>query len=82
MPQYHVGSGIAGIYAGTISKPGVWKVKNEVTNEAICAVADYMKNNIENGNDAYEITWNLSTGRKITLSLTVDDRNIKQNKES
>lgn len=42
MPQYHVGCGIAGIYAGTISKPGAWKVKNEVTNEAICAVADYI----------------------------------------
>ena len=77
MSNYHVGCGLAGIYAGTISKPGVWKCKNDVTNEAICAVADYMKGKIEQGSDTYEITWNLPTGRKVIMSLTVDDLNKK-----
>ena len=80
MPQYHVGCGLAGIYAGTISKSGVWKVKNDVTDEAIYAVADYMRGKIENGSDTYEITWKLPTGRKIIMSLTVDDRNIEVSK--
>ena len=80
MANYHVGCGLAGIYAGTISKPGVWKVKNDVTDEAICAVADYMRSKIENGSDTYEITWKLPTGRKIIMSLTVDDRNVEASK--
>ena len=80
MDNYHVGCGLAGIYAGTISKPGVWKVKNDVTDEAICAVADYMRGKIENGSDTYEITWKLPTGRKIIMSLTVDDRNVETSK--
>jgi hypothetical protein len=80
MANYHVGCGLAGIYAGTISKPGVWKVKNDVTDEAICAVADYMRGKIEKGSDTYEITWKLPTGRKIIMSLTVDDRNVEASK--
>ena len=39
MPQYHVGCGLAGIYAGILKKPGEWKVKNEVTDEAVSSVA-------------------------------------------
>lgn len=42
MAEYHVGCGAFGIYAGTISKPGVWKNKTECTEEAICAVLQYM----------------------------------------
>lgn len=80
MAEYHVGCGLAGIYAGTISKPGVWENKNEVTNEALCAVAEYMRGQIEKDSDTYEITWKLPTGRKIIMSLTVDDRNVEASK--
>lgn len=47
MPEYHVGTGIFGIYAGTLmppkeGKPTMWRNKSEVTDEAINAVRDYM----------------------------------------
>lgn len=35
MAEYHVGCGIAGIYAGTLNKQGTeWLNKSEVTEEA------------------------------------------------
>ena len=42
-PEYHVGCGLFGIYAGTLMKPkkdGVimWRKKSDVTEEAIHAV--------------------------------------------
>lgn len=46
MAQYHVGCGIAGIYAGILKKPGEWEVKNVVTDEAVSSVAQYL---LENG---------------------------------
>ena len=40
MAEYHVGCGLAGIYAGTLKKSGVeWLHKSDVTTEALCAVA-------------------------------------------
>ena len=43
MPDYHVGCGAFGIYAGTLSKnKKLWQNKSEVTDEAICAVAEYL----------------------------------------
>ena len=40
MPDYHVGCGLAGIYAGTLKKSGVeWLHKSDVTTEALSAVA-------------------------------------------
>jgi hypothetical protein len=39
---YHVGLGIFGIYAGTIRKPGEWKSKSDVTDEALDSVAGYL----------------------------------------
>ena len=64
--EYHVGCGLAGIYAGTIKKPGEWKNKSEVTSEALRSVAEYMVGKIKPGDKAYEITWtNQTTGNKI-----------------
>ena len=43
MAEYHVGSGFAGIYAGTLKKNGEeWNNKSDVTNEALCAAAQYL----------------------------------------
>lgn len=43
MAKYHVGCGIFGIYAGTLSTKGdAWKNKTDVTNEALGAVAQYL----------------------------------------
>ena len=43
MANYHVGCGIAGIYAGTLNKKGdMWVNKSDVTDEAINAVAQFL----------------------------------------
>ena len=43
MAEYHVGCGIAGIYAGTLNKRGdMWVNKSNVTDEAISAVAQFL----------------------------------------
>lgn len=42
MAEYHVGCGIASIYAGTLNKKGdKWLNKSDVTDEAFWAVAQY-----------------------------------------
>ena len=46
MAEYHVGVGIAGIYAGTLNKKGdMWINKTDVTDEALRSVAAFMVNN-------------------------------------
>lgn len=42
MAEYHVGCGIAGIYAGTLKNEYEWKNKSECTVEASLAVAHYL----------------------------------------
>ena len=43
MAEYHVGCGIAGIYAGTLKSNGdEWRNKSDVTHEALCAVAQHL----------------------------------------
>lgn len=46
MAEYHVGCGLFGIYAGTLDSKSktLWQNKTDVTNEAICAVAQYLIN--------------------------------------
>lgn len=62
MAEYHVGKGLAGIYAGTIEKSGIWRNKSDVTDEAIAAVflwfAEHMPKIIELSDSAeYSITY-------------------------
>ena len=43
MANYHVGCGIAGIYAGTLNKKGdMWVNKSDVTDEAVSATAQWL----------------------------------------
>lgn len=43
MAEYHVGCGLAGIYAGTLNKKkDRWVNKSDVTDEAVSAVAQYL----------------------------------------
>ena len=50
MAEYHVGCGIAGIYAGILNKKGDrWNQKSEVTIEAIDSVAEFL---MMNGSEA------------------------------
>lgn len=81
MIEYHVGCGMNGIYAGTIKKPGEWKTKSPVTDEALRATAEYMKGKIEKGHEAYEITYtNMTTGKKIVLTCKVIEPHTKEEK--
>lgn len=46
MAEYHVGCGIAGIYAGTLNKKGdMWINKSLVTDEALSCAFDYLYTN-------------------------------------
>lgn len=48
MSEYHVGCGIAGIYAGTLNKKGdMWVNKSLVTNEVLSAAFEYLYMNIK-----------------------------------
>ena len=78
MAEYHAGCGLAGIYAGTIKKPGEWKSKSAVTDEALRSAAEYMLGKIKPGGQAYEITWtNQTTGKKIVLTCHREDADEK-----
>ena len=46
MTEYHVGCGVFGIYAGILNKKrDLWRNKSDVTDEAVCAVAQYLIQN-------------------------------------
>ena len=47
MAEYHVGLGIAAIYAGTLEprNKNLWRNKSNVTDEALDAVAGYLLTN-------------------------------------
>lgn len=42
MAKYHVGIGIMGIFAGTITKTNKWINRSDVTDEALRAVAQFL----------------------------------------
>ena len=54
MAEYHVGCGLMGIYAGTLNKKkNMWVTKNEVTDEAINSVAQYLLEHQVSANFSY-----------------------------
>ena len=79
MADYHISAGLFGIYAGTLmpqkdGKPQARREKSDVTDEAICAVRDYMVNECLNGKDGkirggYE--WTRVDGKKVLLMVEV-----------
>lgn len=73
MPEYHVANGIAGIYAGTLNSRDktMWKNKSLVTDEAICAVRDYMRDELKEGEKEIGFEWTLKRGGKVQLILKV-----------
>lgn len=70
-----------GIYAGTLmpereEKPRMWRHKSEVTDEAICAVRDYMLENSIKENDGkteggYE--WKRKDGKRVSLLIKIEE---------
>ena len=74
MTEYHVGCGLAGIYAGTFRKPGEWKDKSECTDEAIGAVFEYMLDKAaENGSDWCIYDGETVKGRKVRMTVQFMD---------
>lgn len=74
MAQYHVGCGIAGIYAGTITKKGdKWLNKSDVTDEAIDAVLHYMYDQIPEGQNSFAYGFKMRSGEYARLKIEVTD---------
>ena len=75
MAQYHVGCGIAGIYAGTLKpkKKDEWLNKSLVTNEAIAAVVGYMYFKVPEGKNAVAYGFKMRDGNYVRLKLEVCD---------
>ncbi len=73
MAEYHVGCGIAAIYAGTIKREGEWKEKSCVTEEAVRAVADWMYNMIPKDEKKYGYIFNLKNGKRLRLAVEILD---------
>ena len=67
MAEYHVGCGEFGIYAGTLC-----------TEEAVCAVRDYMVQELLGGIGCTKATssgyaWTLKDGRIVELRVTIKE---------
>lgn len=74
MANYHVGCGIAGIYAGTLNKKGeMWVNKSDVTDEAINAVAQFLLEHEE----ALEFDYQ---GKRYRLAVTQAEKQKAKNK--
>ena len=82
MAKYHVGYGFAGIYAGILNPKTkdeyqTWKDKSVVTEEAISAVAQHLKQKLsleKNGTDiARRFTFNDGVIAELKLSIVEDD---------
>ena len=75
MAQYHVGCGIAGIYAGTMKKGknDEWLNKSDVTNEAINAVVGYMYFKIPKGENVFAYAFKMRDGKYVRLKIESAD---------
>lgn len=74
MAEYHVGCGIAGIYAGTLKKNGCeWLNKSEVTKEAIIAVIGHMYMELRDGENSYAYAVKMKDGKYARLKIEVSD---------
>lgn len=75
MAQYHVGcSAITGtIYAGTINKKGdQWVNKNDVTDEAQCAVRDCLEYHAnQNHSHTFGYSWTKKDGTIVKLLVEI-----------
>lgn len=79
MAEYHVGSGLFGIYCGTINKPNkdgyiTWKNKTECTDEALCAVRDFLKLEADSkkmSRHGYE--WTTKDGKTVRLVVEIEE---------
>lgn len=78
MAQYHIGAGAFGIYAGILNSKNksLWQNKSDCTDEALCAVRDYMvlellggTKNPHTNTGGYE--WMLKDGKIVELRVSI-----------
>ena len=70
MPEYHVGCGIAGIYAGTLNEKGDrWLNKSDVTEEAVWSVVQHLYDQIPKENNGIAYVYTFRKGDKIRVSI-------------
>ena len=79
MAEYHVGCGMFGIYAGILNKDNNrWKNKTEVTDEALCAFAQYLLENNKEFRFHYQDKF---YGMRIDeLEETGDEQHVRRQK--
>ncbi len=85
MAEYHVGCGLAGIYAGTLNpktKDGyqIWRNKSDVTEEAILCVIQYLKQELKHGETENSKLYKFNDGTIVELKLLImeDDMQNEQ----
>lgn len=83
MAEYHVGCGLAGIYAGTLKTNGIeWRNKSDVTEEAVCAVANFMYFMIPDGEDSFGYRFKMRDGKHIHFKVEVIEDEMPVQKTS
>lgn len=77
MSEYHIGCGIDGIYAGRLNKAKtMWLQKNNVTEDALASVRDYLRSHIEDGKNSFGYEWDTKDGKVVSLVVSVrEDKN-------
>lgn len=79
MAEYHIGCGAFGIYAGTLNSKNknLWQNKTECTDEALCAVRDYLVQKCLGGLHGDKSSggygWKLKDGRVVKLLAVIVD---------
>ena len=79
MAEYHIGCGAFGIYAGTLNSKNksLWQNKTECTDEALCAVRDYLVQKclggLHGGKSSGGYSWKLKDGRIVKLLAVIVD---------
>lgn len=74
-----MGAGLFGIYCGTLNKPRkdgsvTWKDKTECTNEAFCAVRDFLRLKVESEElSRYGHEWTTTDGKVVRLILEIEE---------
>lgn len=78
-PVYHIGFDNHVIYAGMFNpkNDGLWYARTECTDEALCAVRDYMIDHylhgLNSGKTSAGIEWETKTGKWALLRISVED---------
>ena len=75
MAEYHVGCGMAGIYAGTLKKNGKeWLHNSNVTDEAILSVIQHMYFQLDDGETSMAYAVKMNDGKYARLKIEVSDK--------